>query len=119
MAITPFLMIMQLAAAPPVTADAAMAFYSKFVRESVDTPGNCPEHHSDEIVVCGRDHRPSPRVPLPDERPARVATPDRKSDSAAAFEQKLGCRMGCDPAESAEKGRRLIKIITGENLDGP
>lgn len=119
MAIVPFLLMLQLAAVPGATADAAMANYSKFMRESIDKQAGCHDRHSDEIIVCARDSHPSPRLPLPDERPARVAPPDRRADSAAAFEQRLGCRMGCDPTESAEKGKRLIKIITGEDPDSP
>lgn len=107
-----------IATAAPMTAEAAMAEYDKVMQVHAGRPADCLSR-PDEILVCRRAVHPSPRLPLPDERPARVAPPDRRFDSAAAFEQRLGCRMGCNPIESAEKGKRLVEIITGNDPDTP
>ncbi|WBO22396.1 hypothetical protein [Sphingomonas abietis] len=109
---------MLLATPAPVSAETAMATYDRSVRVHVGRPADCAGH-PDEILVCGMAVHPSPRLPLRDERPARVAPSDRRSDSAAAFEQRLGCRMGCDPIESAAKGKRLVEIIMGDDPDTP
>lgn len=53
-----------------ITAEQAMANYRAMLGNAADPHGDaeCRRGHDDEIVVCRHDLRPSPRLPMPDER---------------------------------------------------
>jgi hypothetical protein len=51
-----------------ITAEEAMQNYDSMVREPIIRQEICPKVAEEEIVVCAKRARQTPRLPLPDER---------------------------------------------------
>jgi hypothetical protein len=115
-------------AAPPVTAEEALAKY----QDSFETSAGIDcrrDTESEEIVVCGRSGRPDPnRVPFPNEREPGATVrllPGEPSSSVAAMSAGAGmncsasnnprCNGGLDLFRVAGVLGKVVKELTGGN----
>jgi len=80
----------------------------------------CPAGTGSDIVVCGRDPHPQPRLPMPDQRaePGEVVHhPSEPASAAGALNDKPQCQYNCGPSPASETWGRLFKILKGEDPD--
>lgn len=81
----------------------------------------CPgKEAGGDIVVCGRDARPAPRLPMPDERaePGEVVRhPSEPPPASGALNDKPQCQYNCGSSPAPQTWSRLFKALTGEDPD--
>ena len=105
-----------------ITAEQAMANYHAMLDGAkVGTnAAPCPGGATSDIVVCGRDPRPLPRLPMPDQRaePGEVVHhPSEPASAAGALNDKPQCQYNCGGSPAAETWGHLFRILKGEDPD--
>ena len=88
-----------------ISAGQALAAYQDLMRSAINPGGgNCPDGAAAEIVVCGRQQRPPPRLPFPEERDVggdrrfHAGEPAGSADALAADSSIVDQRAAILPA---------------------
>jgi len=105
-----------------ITAEQAMAHYRAVLNGAKAGTGaaTCPDGAGSDIVVCGRDPHPQPRLPMPDQRaePGEVVHhPSEPPPATGALNDKPQCQYNCGPSPAPETWGRLFKILKGDDPD--
>jgi hypothetical protein len=103
-----------------ISADQAMAHYRSIVHDAeVGTQGDaaCPESESRDIVVCGQDRHPAPRLPMPEAR----AEPGEVTHHLGEPPPSLAPSAPRLPSKQAQTIGKLFGLlreaVTGEDPD--